>query len=84
MLLVAPVKKEIRREMTDEEQNRFGLDKLHAVQMQLQLTRLVCILQSHLFYCPTIPATPAAPVPGQFFGRKGFIQQSSLPNTTKW
>lgn len=29
MLLVAPVKKELRREMTDEEQNLFGLDKLH-------------------------------------------------------
>ncbi len=31
MLLVAPVKKEIRREMTEEEQNLFGLDKLHVV-----------------------------------------------------
>jgi carbamoyltransferase len=29
MLLVAPVKNEIRREMTEEEQNLFGLDKLH-------------------------------------------------------
>jgi carbamoyltransferase len=29
MLLVAPVKKEIRREMTDEEQKLFGLEKLH-------------------------------------------------------
>ena len=29
MLLVAPVKKEIRREMTEEEQKLFGLDKLH-------------------------------------------------------
>jgi len=29
MLLVAPVKKELCREMTDEEQNLFGLDKLH-------------------------------------------------------
>ncbi len=29
MLLVAPVKKEICREMTDEEQKLFGLDKLH-------------------------------------------------------
>ncbi len=35
MLLVAPVKKEIRREMTDEEQNRFGLDKLHAVRSSI-------------------------------------------------
>ena len=31
MLLVAPVKKEICRGMTDEEQARFGLDKLHVV-----------------------------------------------------
>jgi len=31
MLLVAPVKKEICKEMSSEEQNRFGLDKLHAV-----------------------------------------------------
>jgi carbamoyltransferase len=31
MLLVAPVKREIRREMTGEEQARFGLDKLHVV-----------------------------------------------------
>ncbi len=31
MLLVAPVKKEIRREMSDEEQKLFGLDKLHVV-----------------------------------------------------
>lgn len=29
MLLVAPVKKNIRREMTDSEQKMFGLDKLH-------------------------------------------------------
>ena len=29
MLLVAPVRKEIRREMTEEEQQLFGLDKLH-------------------------------------------------------
>jgi carbamoyltransferase len=29
MLLVAPVKKEIRREMSKEEQSLFGLDKLH-------------------------------------------------------
>jgi carbamoyltransferase len=29
MLLVAPVKNEIRREMTEEEQNLFGLEKLH-------------------------------------------------------
>ena len=31
MLLVAPVNKEIRREMTEDEQNKFGLDKLHVV-----------------------------------------------------
>jgi carbamoyltransferase len=35
MLLVAPVKKEIRRDMTDEEQNRFGLDKLHAIRSSI-------------------------------------------------
>ncbi len=35
MLLVAPVKKEIRREMTDEEQNLFGLDKLHVVRSSM-------------------------------------------------
>lgn len=35
MLLVAPVKKEIRREMTDEEQNRFGIDKLHVVRSSI-------------------------------------------------
>jgi len=31
MLLVAPVRKEICREMSDEERARFGLDKLHVV-----------------------------------------------------
>lgn len=31
MLLVAPVKSEIRRQMTGEEQKLFGLDKLHVV-----------------------------------------------------
>lgn len=31
MLLVAPVRKELSREMTDEEKNLFGLDKLHVV-----------------------------------------------------
>jgi carbamoyltransferase len=31
MLLVAPVKKEICKEMSSEEQKRFGLDKLHTV-----------------------------------------------------
>ena len=35
MLLVAPVKKEIRREMTEEEQSRFGLDKLHVVRSDI-------------------------------------------------
>ncbi len=29
MLLVAPVKEDIRREMTEEEQNLFGIEKLH-------------------------------------------------------
>jgi len=31
MLLVAPVRKEIRREMSEEEQRLFGLEKLHVV-----------------------------------------------------
>ena len=31
MLLVAPVKKEIRKEVSDEKQKLFGLDKLHVV-----------------------------------------------------
>jgi carbamoyltransferase len=35
MLLVAPVRKEIRRDMTEEEQNRFGLDKLHVVRSSI-------------------------------------------------
>lgn len=35
MLLVAPVRDEIRREMTEEEQRRFGLDKLHVVRSSL-------------------------------------------------
>jgi len=35
MLLVAPVKKEICREMSLEEQKRFGLDKLHVVRSSI-------------------------------------------------
>ena len=35
MLLVAPVKKGIRREMTVQEQNLFGLDKLHVVRSSM-------------------------------------------------
>jgi carbamoyltransferase len=35
MLLVAPVKKELRREMTEEEQKLFGLDKLHVVRSSI-------------------------------------------------
>jgi carbamoyltransferase len=35
MLLVAPVKKEHCREMTDEEENLFGLDKLHVVRSSI-------------------------------------------------
>ena len=35
MLLVAPVKKEICREMSSEEQNRFGLKKLHVVRSSI-------------------------------------------------
>jgi carbamoyltransferase len=35
MLLVAPVKKNIRRDMTEEEQSRFGLDKLHVVRSDI-------------------------------------------------
>ncbi len=35
MLLVAQVKKEICREMSDEEQERFGLDKLHVARSSI-------------------------------------------------
>jgi len=35
MLLVAPVKKEIRREMSEEEEKLFGLDKLHVVRSSI-------------------------------------------------
>lgn len=35
MLLVAMVKEEIRREMTEEEQNFFGLEKLHVVRSSI-------------------------------------------------
>jgi len=35
MLLVAPVKKEICREMSEQEQNLFGLDKLHVVRSSI-------------------------------------------------
>jgi carbamoyltransferase len=35
MLLVAPVKKEIRREMTNEEESWFGLQKLHVVRSSI-------------------------------------------------
>jgi carbamoyltransferase len=35
MLLVAPVKKEICKEMSSEEQKLFGLDKLHAVRSSI-------------------------------------------------
>ncbi|MDO8281298.1 MAG: carbamoyltransferase [Thermodesulfovibrionia bacterium] len=35
MLLVAPVKKDIRREMTDNEQKLFGMEKLHVVRSSL-------------------------------------------------
>ncbi len=35
MLLVAPVKKEMCREMTEEEHSRFGLDKLHVVRSDM-------------------------------------------------
>ncbi len=35
MLLVAPVKKEIRREMTKEEMSLFGLEKLHVARSSL-------------------------------------------------
>jgi carbamoyltransferase len=35
MLLVTPVKKEICREMTEEEQSLFGLDKLHVIRSSI-------------------------------------------------
>jgi carbamoyltransferase len=35
MLLVAPVRKEIRREMSDEEQKLFGIDKLNIVRSNI-------------------------------------------------
>jgi carbamoyltransferase len=35
MLLVAPVKKEIRREMSEEEQKLFGLEKLHVMRSSI-------------------------------------------------
>jgi carbamoyltransferase len=35
MLLVAPVKKEIRRQMTDKEEGLFGLDKLHTIRSSI-------------------------------------------------
>ncbi|UCG48055.1 MAG: carbamoyltransferase [Phycisphaerales bacterium] len=35
MLLVAPVKEEIRRQMTEQESRLFGLDKLHVVRSEI-------------------------------------------------
>ncbi len=35
MLLVAPVKEEIRRKMTEEEEGLFGIDKLHIIRSSL-------------------------------------------------
>lgn len=35
MLLVAPVKEDIRKEMTSEEQSLFGLDKLHVIRSSI-------------------------------------------------
>jgi carbamoyltransferase len=35
MLLVAPVRNDIRRQMTEEEESRFGLDKLHVVRSDI-------------------------------------------------
>lgn len=35
MLLVAPVKKEIRRQMTDKEEGLFGMDKLYAIRSSI-------------------------------------------------
>ena len=35
MLLVAPVRQDIRRKMSDEEYKRFGLDKLHVVRSSI-------------------------------------------------
>lgn len=72
MLLVAQVKKEIQREMSDEEQRLFGLDKLHVVRSSLPAI-------THIDYSARIQTVNKDDNPLYYFMIKKFDEKYGCP-----
>jgi carbamoyltransferase len=72
MLLVAPVKKDIRKEMTDKEQRLFGLDKLH-------VSRSTIPAITHVDYSARVQTVNEADHPVYYRLIKAFEEKSGCP-----
>jgi len=72
MLLVAPVKKELQRKMTDEEDKLFGLDKLH-------VTRSVIPAVTHVDYSARIQTVDEETNPLYYRMIKRFDEKCGCP-----
>lgn len=72
MLLVAPVRKEIRREMSEEEQKLFGLEKLH-------ITRSSIPAITHVDYSARIQTVDGVDNPSYYKMIKKFDEKYGCP-----
>lgn len=72
MLLVAPVKKEIRKEMTNEENRLFGLDKLH-------VSRSTIPAITHVDYSARVQTVSETDHPVYYRLIKAFEEKSGCP-----
>ena len=72
MLLVAPVRKELCREMSEEENKRFGLDKLHVVRSTIPAV-------THVDYSARVQTVSKDDNPRYYQMLKKFDEKSGCP-----
>ena len=72
MLLVAPVKEEIRRQMTEEEKKLFGIDKLNVVRSQIPAV-------THVDYSARIQTVDEKDNPVYYRIIKAFYEKTGCP-----
>ncbi len=72
MLLVAPVKEEIRRQMTEEEKKLFGIDKLNVIRSQIPAV-------THVDYSARIQTVDEKDNPVYYRIIKAFYEKTGCP-----